>query len=136
MELGAREALLKSGVPIDAPDALPPIQVTLLGQLVDTPIREITAAEVNRLLLVPGIVISASRTRPRAVAVTLRCKKCGSERRVLSEGGMSSVAFPRTCPGPGGGADEAGAAGAGALGAAPGDRCPLDPFVVIPDKSR
>ena len=53
---------------------------------------------MNRLLLVPGIVINASRTKPRATVLTARCKNCGTEREIAVPAGFGGVALPRTCP--------------------------------------
>jgi DNA replication licensing factor MCM5 len=50
------------------------------------------------MLLVPGIVINASRTRPRAVSVKIRCKGCGNERDLAVPPGFGGVTLPRTCP--------------------------------------
>ncbi len=52
---------------------VPVVQITLVGALRITAIREITASEVNRLLLVPGVVIKAGLTRPKATVVCFRC---------------------------------------------------------------
>lgn len=79
MEVGARDYLIKSKSLRVKPESIPLVQITFIGQLRLTPIREITAAEVHRLLLVPGIVISAAHMRPRAIKVSLRCRKCNKE---------------------------------------------------------
>ena len=88
------------------------------------------AADVNRLLLVPGIIISASRTKPKAVAVTIRCKSCGTERVFQCATGFGSITLPRTCNAQ----KEAAALENG--GAAPISdlKCPMDPYVIITDK--
>jgi len=76
---------------------VPSIQVLFVGNLQQTPIRAISAKEVNRLVLVPGIVISSSRTRPKAVSIAIRCRNCASERTLQLASGFGSVPLPRYC---------------------------------------
>jgi DNA replication licensing factor MCM5 len=129
---------------------------------------------VNRLLLVPGIVINSSRTKPKAVSLHIRCSGCNAERELPCPAGFAGASLPRTCTNlcvwvvrtrvmslyNGAGmvsslfrahrpthlsttpflthpphyrstaSEENGGA------APPADRkCPLDPFVIIPDRS-
>jgi DNA replication licensing factor MCM5 len=52
---------------------------------------------VNRLVLVPGIVINSSRTRPKAISVAVRCRNCGGERHMAVASGFGGVQIPRVC---------------------------------------
>lgn len=76
---------------------LPAFQVLLVGSMSATPIRSITAADVNRLIMVPGIVINASRTRPKAITVAVRCRNCGAEKHIPVPPGFGGAVMPRQC---------------------------------------
>jgi DNA replicative helicase MCM subunit Mcm2 (Cdc46/Mcm family) len=60
-------------------------------------VMQLQADDVNRMILVPGIVINSARTRPKAVSVTLRCKGCSHERVVDISSGFASVPIPNYC---------------------------------------
>ena len=128
VEKGAREALISLlGSTTEEGFPMPSLQVLLVGELIPTNIRTISAADVNKLLLVPGIIISASRTKPKATSITIRCKGCGTERELACGAGFSGVQLPRVCSalrddGQGGGAAVADA------------KCPFDPFVIVTSK--
>ncbi len=92
---------------------------------------------MNKLLRVPGIVINAARTRPKAYQVTIRCKNCGTERLLQCPHGMGSMSLPRTCNGQQANfEDNAGNVPGIGPGAGGGDKCPVDPFVIVPDRCR
>jgi DNA replication licensing factor MCM5 len=120
MEKGARDFLKRQETYRDAQL----VQITFIGQLRLTPIREITAAEVNRMLLVPGIVINAGHTRPRAIKLSVRCRECNHEK--LLDVPPEGCTIPSSCPGGGGGGGVEGAGGGA-------KRCPRDSFEVHPD---
>ena len=128
MEKGARDFLVKSrAVALDASD-IPDVQITFIGQLRLTPIRDITAAEVNRMLLVPGIVISAARTRPKATILHLHCKTCNTDKPMNCP--PDGLQLPLSCPG-----NQPGEANGG--NPPPdggGGKCPQNPFSIVPDK--
>jgi DNA replication licensing factor MCM5 len=100
MEAGVGQALDTLVAPdakAEAGGQLPHIQVLFTGDLIPTQIRDVSAQDVNRLVLVPGIVINASRTRPKATRLHIRCSNCGSSRDIPAPGGLGSVTLPRTC---------------------------------------
>lgn len=55
------------------------------------------AADVNRLLRVPGIVISASRARPKATSLALRCTSCQAPTTIPIHGAFGVAQLPRQC---------------------------------------
>ncbi|KAL0283341.1 UNVERIFIED_CONTAM: DNA replication licensing factor MCM5 [Sesamum angustifolium] len=70
---------------------------------------------------ISGIVIAASRTKAKATYVTLLCKNCKNVKLVPCRPGLGGAVVPRSCdhnPQPG------------------EDPCPIDPWVVVPDKSK
>jgi len=119
---------------------IPAVQVLLVGDLGNTRIRTIMAEDVNKLVMVPGIVINSSRTRPKAVSIAIRCKNCKAERRITVPSGFGGASIPRTCSALREGAEgsaAAGGAGAGADGPAGASaKCPLDPWDILPDRCR
>ena len=94
MEEGAREALQSL---LDETEIAPSIQVLFSGDIAPTLIREVAAADMNKLVLVPGIVINAARTRPRASHVVIRCQNCGDEQTLKMPPGFGGIQLPRTC---------------------------------------
>ena len=108
----------------NTPDkSVPRMQVCLESdQHALTQIRSINASHVHTLLKVPGIVISQTKTRPKAVAVHIRCSKCNHSMDLPVTSAFGSVSLPRKC--------------SNSLGdIAAAQDCGLDPYVVIPDRS-
>jgi DNA replication licensing factor MCM5 len=105
---------------------LPDIQVVVKSDQSATPLRNVHAQEINRLVKVPGIVISATRVRTKCVAATLRCKHCGNTKRV-AVAGLGGIHIPRVCDR---NREEEAAGGGGATG----DPCPKDSYAVVPDR--
>ena len=94
---------------------LPQLQVDDLQLLYtsnqsQTPIRSINvssfhydfsifqATHVNKLVRVPGIVISASRSRAYARKIFYRCSRCNTDGGPLYVSPMRKVSLPRQCP--------------------------------------
>lgn len=102
---------------------LPDIQAILTSDQAAVPLRHVHAQEINRLVKVPGIVISATRVRTKCVSATLRCRNCGHTKRVAVSG-MGGVSIPRVC-------DRNREEDASV---AAGDLCPKDSYMVLPDK--
>ncbi len=102
---------------------IPQIQIMLKSNQTPISIRKITAVHVNRLLRVPGIVISQTKTRPKAVEITIKCKTCGTVRRLPCGSAFGGVQLPRKCQGNSTLDDQS-------------SECGLDPYVVVPDKCR
>ncbi|KAH6917588.1 ATP dependent DNA helicase [Coprinopsis sp. MPI-PUGE-AT-0042] len=129
LENAASKVARKNGLfPNDVPDdALPPIQITLRSGLNLLQFRELTADTMNKLVRVPGIVISASVLSARASKLHLQCQGCGAPKMIYPQagiGGMGSGSdrgLPRRCE-----ADKP-----------PGQEkdCPLDPYLIVHSKS-
>ena len=92
------------------------IQILLTGNVKATPLRSIKSEHMNRLLKCPGIVISSSPIRNRAVQLTVRCSRCLDTQTVYAaDGPFGSVTLPAACP---------------------GEDCPKFPYSVVPDESK
>ncbi|CAB9529264.1 Zygotic DNA replication licensing factor mcm3 [Seminavis robusta] len=111
------------------------IQILLQGKLKLTPLRQIKSEHMHRLLKCPGIIISTSPVKSRAVQLAVRCATCGHERALsaLNEGPWASISMPVRCPN-----NNAAAAAdnpnEGAAGNAP--QCGIFPYAVVPDDSQ
>uniref|UniRef100_A0A914HME9 DNA replication licensing factor MCM5 n=1 Tax=Globodera rostochiensis TaxID=31243 RepID=A0A914HME9_GLORO len=88
-------------------------------------IRKVKSSDVSQLVKVSGIVVSASQVRSRATKVTLQCRTCRhtiADREIRA--GLEGFQLPRQCQS----ANQQAAVG--------GQRCPFDPYMVLPDKCR
>ena len=102
---------------------LPEHQLLLHSNAEDVSIRNLDSLTISRLVRVPGIVIGASVMSSKATAVHVQCRTCDHTQDIPILGGFSGVTLPRQC----------------ARSRAPGDpteKCPLDPYFVVHEKSR
>merc|ERR1719313_1969185 len=82
-------------------------------------IRQLTSDQVEKLVCIQGIVISARRARHKARKVCLRCSNCENLRYITVGAGYTAAHIPGACDGnPGRGGME---------------KCPPNPFVIIDD---
>ncbi|KAJ6574706.1 MCM-domain-containing protein [Mycena capillaripes] len=112
----------------DAAEAIPGIQIHLRSGLNMLQFRDLTANTMNKLVRIPGIVISASILSSRATKLHLQCRACGNTQDIYPSGGMGGVGggsdrgLPRVCAAPVGGKKT-------------NDDCPLDPYLIVHSKS-
>ncbi|KAK4127634.1 MCM-domain-containing protein [Parathielavia appendiculata] len=102
---------------------LPEHQLLLHSNAEDVSIRNLDSLTISRLVRVPGIVIGASVMSSKATTLHIQCRTCDHVQDIPVLGGFSGVALPRTC----------------GRFRAPGDpteKCPLDPYFVVHEKSR
>ena len=78
---------------------VPDFQVTLHSAQLAHSLRNLNADLVNQLVKVPGIVISSTKSRAKAINVFVRCSKCKIAQNVPSKGPMQSVQMPTKCTG-------------------------------------
>src|SRR5258705_13788528 len=89
--------------------------------------REINAATMNKLIRIPGIVISASVLSSRATKLHLQCRACRSVKVIYPAGGLGGLGggaergLPRVCDAP-------------EVDNQKKD-CPMDPYLIIHSKS-
>lgn len=134
----ASDRSVAAGISSVAP-SLSSVQLLLRDRGNAIPIRHLCAAHVSQLVIVSGVVISASRVQAKATHLTLRCrnKECNDTLEVSCGGGFGGANIPAVCQGrgrggPGGGAGGAGAAGGGASG----QQCGPNPYMIVADRSR
>jgi len=79
---------------------------------------------MSQLVRIPGIVIGASTLSSKATSLHIQCRSCAHSENITITGGFKGVDFPRNC----GRTRDPGEAGS--------DKCPLDPYFVVHEKSR
>jgi DNA replication licensing factor MCM5 len=102
------------------------IQVHLTSNETPRALRSMNSKDVSKLVYVPGIVIAASKTKSKATRLAVQCKTCRSVKHLQLGGGYSGASVPRVCDGGGGSNPDAATDGG----------CGMDPFVVVPEKSK
>lgn len=102
--------------------ALPEHQLLIHSSVAQTTIRGLTATSVSHLVRIPGIVIGASTLSSKATALHVQCRNCGYATNLPVTSGFSGVTLPRVC-GRQKGPDD-------------GEKCPLDPYFVVHEKSQ
>uniref|UniRef100_A0A915PJE3 DNA replication licensing factor MCM5 n=1 Tax=Setaria digitata TaxID=48799 RepID=A0A915PJE3_9BILA len=96
------------------------IQVTLRTDELATSIRQLKSAQVSRLVKISGIIVAASQVRAKATRISIQCRTCRHTVTNLDlKPGLDGFTLPRTC---------------GANQTAQLQRCPVDPYHIIPDK--
>ncbi|RXW17983.1 hypothetical protein EST38_g7870 [Candolleomyces aberdarensis] len=102
------------------------IQVTLKSGLNLLQFRDLTADIMNKLVRVPGIVISASVLSARATKLHLQCRSCATPKVIHPSAGIGGVGsgsdrgLPRVCEAQRDGQEK---------------QCPIDPYLIIHSKS-
>jgi DNA replication licensing factor MCM5 len=110
-----------------AAQSIPKVQITVKSGLNMLQFRELTANNMNKLVRIPGIVISASVLSSRATKLHLQCRACRSIRIIYPPGGLGGIGsgsdrgLPRVCDAP-------------EIENQKKD-CPLDPYIIIHSKS-
>ena len=105
-------------------DHVPDIQAILTSEQAPVPLRHVHAQELNRLVKIPGLVISATRVRTKCVSATLKCRNCGHTKRVAISS-MGGGNIPRLC-------DRSRDQDTSVTS---GEMCPKDSYLVLPDQS-
>lgn len=118
---GAKDALQRQQQP-----NLRHVQVLLRSSGNVIPLRQLSSAHVGRLVMVPGIVISASRVQAKATHLLLRCQRCNHEVEVSCNAGFGGATLPPQC-----------FAKMRQLGGTPNPLdCPAFPYQIVAHKSR
>ncbi|KAF8736738.1 hypothetical protein AX14_014061 [Amanita brunnescens Koide BX004] len=106
--------------------AAPKVQITLSSALNLLQFRQLTADTMNKLVRIPGIVISASVLFSRATKLHLHCRACGHIKAINPPSGLGGLGsgsdrgLPRQCE---------------ATSADGKKDCPLDPYLIVHNKS-
>ena len=107
--------------------SIPKIQIAIQSGLSMRRFRDLTADTMNKLVRIPGIVISASVLSSRSTKLHLQCRACKSTKTIFPPGGLGGLGsgsdrgLPRVCDAP-------------ELENQKKD-CPLDPYNIVHSKS-
>ncbi|KAI0805851.1 MCM2/3/5 family protein [Xylaria sp. FL0064] len=102
---------------------IPEHQLLLHSTAEDVSIRNLDSETIARLVRVSGIVIGASVMSSKATELQIQCRSCLHTQAVPILGGFTGVTLPRQC-------------GRTRAPNDPADKCPLDPYFVVHEKSR
>ncbi|KXZ53156.1 hypothetical protein GPECTOR_7g1048 [Gonium pectorale] len=96
-----------------------------LAQSAAMSIRDLEASRVSKLVLLTGIITSASKPRHKATYLTIQCKTCRGTKRVACKPGLGGTFLPSYCD----------MADRRAPGAAGSEGCGPSPFTVMGEGS-
>ena len=85
-------------------------------------LREINSGTIHQLIVVNGIIISATKSSIKMNKCTVQCKNCGNLKTIEVKSGFSNISIPRQC-------DSA------KLPTENKEKCPLDSYAIVPEKS-
>ncbi|KAL5774849.1 hypothetical protein ACOSP7_012406 [Xanthoceras sorbifolium] len=121
-ETAAAEVLasLKMKVDMEEPK-LGEVQILLASKEDSMSMRSLGAQCISKLVKISGITIAASRVKAKATYVHLSCKNCKSTMDVPCRPGLGGAIVPRSC---------------GHVPQTGEEPCPIDPWIVVPDKSQ
>lgn len=97
------------------------VQVLLHSNESGREVRALASSDVSKLVSISGIIIASSKVRCKSTAVLLKCRNCNDRITVPVNPGLGGFAVPRVCRRPLA-ENEA--------------KCPMDPYVILPDESR
>ncbi|XP_062078304.1 DNA replication licensing factor MCM5 [Humulus lupulus] len=113
-KVAGNEGQLEEPVPED-------VQILLTSREDSVSMRSLGAQYISKLVKIAGITIAASRVKAKATYVTVMCKNCKNVQRVPCRPGLGGAIVPRSC---------------NHVPQAGEEPCPIDPWVVVPDRSK
>lgn len=73
------------------------VQIALKSTQLATPLRDLTAEHIGKLVKVSGIIVSASRVKSKAVGIQIRCSRCGKRDFLDCRGPFAQASLPARC---------------------------------------
>ena len=122
-EAALRKCAQKVVYPSQRDIRLPDFQLLLHSTELEVSLRDLSANYVSQLVRVPGIVIGASTMSSKASLLSIQCRNCQFNDTIDVSGGFSGITLPRTC-------------GRQRTEGDATERCPLDPYFVVHEKSQ
>ena len=86
-------------------------------------IRDINSSTIHELVVIQGIIISASKSSIKMKKCALQCRNCGNMKYIQVKSGFSSFKIPRQCDN-------------SKLVGEQREKCPLDSYITVPEKSQ
>ncbi|KAI5918571.1 MCM-domain-containing protein [Camillea tinctor] len=122
-EAALRKCTRRIVFPHDQNVVIPEHQLLIHSTAEDVSIRNLDSETIARLVRVPGIVIGASVMSSKATELQIQCRNCLHTQVVPVFGGFTGVTLPRQC-------------GRQRTANDTAEKCPLDPYFVIHEKSK
>eukprot|EP00457_Paulinella_chromatophora_P002482 gb/GEZN01002487.1/.p1 GENE.gb/GEZN01002487.1/~~gb/GEZN01002487.1/.p1 ORF type:complete len:750 (+),score=71.07 gb/GEZN01002487.1/:43-2292(+) len=122
LEMAAKEVVRRLTVPQPRLEDMPEFQVLLTNYDKFTNLRELSAREVSKLVAVRGIVVSAGKGRVKATKLVIICRNCRQTKVLNCGSGFGHTSLPRRCE-------------TVYDSLIMTQKCPLDPFRILPDSS-
>lgn len=107
-------------------ERVPEFQVQVFSSEKPKPLRDLKSTLLNQLVTVSGIIVNANKSQIKGRRITVRCKNCSHKKIIEVQPGLSTLSIPRMC--------EVNKENA-ALRNEEGDKCPVDPYVIVPEES-
>ena len=102
---------------------MPNYQFLLNTNAIPKNIREINSSTIHELVVIQGIIISASKGSIKMKKCALQCRNCGNMKYIEVKSGFSSFKVPRQCDN-------------SKLIGEQREKCPLDSYITVPEKSQ
>ena len=106
-------------------DPVPEWQVQIFSDENTKNLRDLTSQVVGKMVVVPGIITSASRTSIKATEITWRCSSCEHTYKQSIKFGFGGAQAKRQCENAQNG-----------VGADQKSRCPLDPYRIVAEECK
>ena len=87
-------------------------------------LRQLTATSVQKLVVIQGIIVSATKPAIKASNLAVQCRHCGDVKYLYVKSGYGGVSIPRIC-------DKAKSQGVDAK-----EKCPLDSYAPVAEYSQ
>jgi DNA replication licensing factor MCM5 len=119
MEKAIKEVCFELSVNYKSVEDVPDFQFLLKNYANPRSLRDLTSANIGQLVVIHGIIVSASKPQIKASQLVVQCRACGNIKSVHLASNKSGNAIPRICDSTQGQNKE---------------KCPLDSYVVVPEK--
>lgn len=107
-----------------SPDAVPEFQFLLKTESQARSLRDLNSNLIQSMVVVQGIVVSASKPSVKTSTMALQCRNCGNVKNIPVKSGLGGVSMPRICD------------NAKNTGPESKEKCPLDSYAPLPEESR
>ena len=104
-------------------DDIPDYQFILNTNANPKNIREINSSTIHELVVISGIIISASKSFIKMKKVAVQCRNCGNMKYIQVKSGFTTFKIPRQCDN-------------SKLIGEQREKCPLDSYTTISEKSQ
>eukprot|EP00466_Bigelowiella_natans_P003777 jgi/Bigna1/131322/aug1.14_g6030 len=124
-EQAAKEVVASTIIPAPRESDMQYVHVQLHG-VDSTSIRALDSSHIAKIVSVQGIVVSASHINTRATTLAIVCRNCKNQQTVTCGNGFGAPNIPRVCDN----------LRANEARQSADQKCPLDPWVIVPDRSK